>query len=133
LCTWFWERPAPVATNAAVSTYCASPVHAGAWPPSALDASGQYVYDHSDGKILSRFTALLYLNDDFDGGWTTFFTPSPDLGVMNAFPIKPRAGSLLIFPHGDVTALLHEGSPVLAGVKYVVRTEIEFPFDGVRH
>ena len=81
---------------------------AGAWPPSALDAKGHYVYDCSNGKVLSRFTALLYLNDDFEGGWTTYFTPSPDVGVMNAFPVKPRAGSLVIFPHGDVTALLHE-------------------------
>jgi hypothetical protein len=41
--------------------------------------------------------------------------------------------SMLVFPHGDVTALLHEGSPVTRGMKYVVRTEVEFPFDGVRH
>jgi hypothetical protein len=31
----------------------------GAWPPSALDEEGRYVYDGSKGTVLSRYTALV--------------------------------------------------------------------------
>lgn len=45
---------------------------------------------------------------------------------LNAFPVKPIAGSALVFPHGDTRgSLLHEGSPVgLGGGKYVIRTDV---------
>lgn len=34
-------------------------------------------------------------------------------------------GAALVFPHGDASgALLHEGSAVLSGAKYVIRTEV---------
>jgi hypothetical protein len=76
---------------------------------------------------LSRLTFLIYLNDDFDGGHTTFFMPAKDgEGVLNAFPVKPSRGCVLVFPHGTCAAPLHEGSPVLKGCKYVVRTEVEY-------
>lgn len=76
---------------------------------------------------LSRLTFLIYLNDDFDGGNTTFFIPSKEQeGVLNAFPVKPSCGCVLVFPHGTCAAPLHEGSPVLKGCKYVIRTEVEY-------
>jgi hypothetical protein len=76
---------------------------------------------------LSRLTFLIYLNDDFDGGHTTFFMPAKDKeGVLNAFPVRPCRGCVLVFPHGTCAAPLHEGSPVLKGCKYVVRTEVEY-------
>ena len=76
---------------------------------------------------LSRLTFLIYLNDDFDGGHTTFFIPAEEHeGVLNAFPVKPSRGCVLVFPHGVCSAPLHEGSPVLKGCKYVVRTEVEY-------
>jgi hypothetical protein len=40
--------------------------------------------------------------------------------------VVPRAGSVLVFPHGEAKALLHEGSPVTQGVKYIARTEVEY-------
>ena len=78
-------------------------------------------------RQLSRLTFLIYLNDDFDGGHTTFFVPAAEKeGVLNAFPITPVRGGILVFPHGTCAAPLHEGSPVLKRAKYVVRTEVEY-------
>ncbi|KII84771.1 hypothetical protein PLICRDRAFT_146256 [Plicaturopsis crispa FD-325 SS-3] len=109
----------------------------GAWPKSGIDpATGEYLYDASpEGESQwSRLTFLIYLNDDFECGQTTFFLPSPDrVGVMDARPVKPRQGSVLVFPHGDTKgSLLHEGSPVLAGGKYVIRTDVLYTTPGKR-
>ena len=123
----------------------------GAWPQSGLSErlefddnftqrkSAKYVWDESDGKVSSKFTFLLYLNggDEFEGGETTFFIPKGPLnkpdeeksGRMVAFPVKPVQGGVLIFPHGNLDAMLHEGSPVLKGAKYVVRTDVLYPVD----
>ncbi|KAJ7040983.1 hypothetical protein C8F04DRAFT_1219605 [Mycena alexandri] len=99
----------------------------GAWPASALDSTTSppsYVYD-SDPTVYSRLTFLIYLNDDFDGGYTTFFLPSAEHGVLEARPVKPRTGTVCVFPHGAARgSLLHEGSGVTQGAKYVIRTEV---------
>ncbi|BGP57110.1 hypothetical protein JCM8202_000552 [Rhodotorula sphaerocarpa] len=101
----------------------------GAWPASGVDPkTGEYLYDSSpkDKPQWSRLTFLIYLNDSFDGGCTTFFLPSSRPSTLNAFPIKPSQGCALVFPHGDSRgSLLHEGSPVgQGGAKYVIRTEV---------
>ncbi len=100
----------------------------GAWPPSGILADDTYVYDASpEGKKQSSlFTFLIYLNDDFEGGETTFFLPSAREGTLNAYPVRPVMGAVAIFPHGDTTAVLHEGTGVRKGAKYVIRTEIEY-------
>ncbi|KAI0404631.1 prolyl 4-hydroxylase [Xylaria palmicola] len=102
----------------------------GGWPPSGVDPkTGAYVYDASpaSAKQSSLFTFLVYLNDEFDGGETTFFTPSIREGVMNAYPVRPTMGSVALFPHGDAKgALLHEGTGVKKGAKYIIRTDVEF-------
>lgn len=49
---------------------------------------------------------------------------SSAIGVMDARPVKPRQGSILVFPHGETHALLHEGSPVTEGGKFVIRTDV---------
>ncbi|KAI1816965.1 prolyl 4-hydroxylase [Poronia punctata] len=102
----------------------------GAWPPSGIDPrTGAYMYDASpsNAKQSSLFTFLVYLNDEFEGGETTFFTPSTREGVMNAYPVRPTMGSVALFPHGDARgALLHEGTGVRNGAKYIIRTDVEF-------
>ena len=113
----------------------------GAWPSSSEIAASedgttpaQYVYD-ADPKVYSRFTFLLYLNDSFQAGQTTFFVPDPNRdGVIDARPVRPIQGAALIFPHGATEgSLLHEGSPVfpseLEGAKYVIRTEVLYEVD----
>lgn len=117
----------------------------GAWPASGLrratmdpaealagdgchDADGnkvEYVYD-AGGDRRSRLTFLLYLNEDFDGGCTTFFNADPQtVGVVEARGVAPRCGSVLCFPHGEgAGSRVHEGSAVTTGSKYIVRTDV---------
>lgn len=92
------------------------------------DGSGnrvEYVYDAS-GDRRSRLTFLLYLNEDFTGGCTTFFNASPaEVGVVEARGVAPRCGSVLCFPHGEgAGSRVHEGSAVTEGAKYIVRTDV---------
>ncbi|KND92854.1 hypothetical protein TOPH_02899 [Tolypocladium ophioglossoides CBS 100239] len=101
----------------------------GAWPPSGIRPDGTYVYDDSPAgkKQSSLFTFLLYLNDEFEGGETTFFMPAPLEGTLNAYPVRPVMGGVAVFPHGEATgALLHEGTSVREGAKYIIRTDIEY-------
>ncbi|KYK60812.1 hypothetical protein DCS_01950 [Drechmeria coniospora] len=101
----------------------------GAWPPSGLGADGSYVYDDSPAgrKQSSLFTFLMYLNDEFEGGETTFYMPGPREGTLHAYPVRPVMGAVAVFPHGEsLGALLHEGTSVRKGAKYIVRTDIEY-------
>jgi len=100
----------------------------GAWPASGLSNTTppEYVYD-SDPALYSRLTFLLYLNDGFPGGCTTFFTPtSRTTQTLDARPVRPVMGAALVFPHGATAgSLLHEGSGVGENsAKWVIRTEV---------
>ena len=95
----------------------------GAWPGSAIK-DGRLEYD-AYGDRWSRLTFLLYLNDGFDGGCTTFFSPTTTIGTLQARGVVPRAGTVLCFPHGDTAgSLVHEGSEVTTGTKYIIRTDV---------
>jgi Rps23 Pro-64 3,4-dihydroxylase Tpa1-like proline 4-hydroxylase len=64
---------------------------------------------HSDHGISSRvLSALLYLNDDYEGGDINF----PHAGVK----IKPEAGSIIFFPSNFV--YVHEVAAVTKGTRY---------------
>lgn len=110
----------------------------GSWPRSGLDRSrpvgSQYLYDDTtEGAQLSRLTFLIYLNDDFEEGYTTFFMPDARPERLRGVRVEPRIGSVLVFPHGDsVGALLHEGSGVKAGAKYVIRTDVLYERSDVK-
>jgi hypothetical protein len=108
----------------------------GTWPGSGLTPSGKYEYD-AFGDRWSKLTFLIRLNDDFEGGATTYFTPSVDVGFLDGQPVLPPQGSALVFPHGDTAgSLLHEGSAVydtngrLRDAKYVIRTEVLYMVPG---
>jgi len=63
-----------------------------------------------------RWTAIFYLNDDYEGGETVF----PDLSIS----IRGRAGDLLIFRNVDAEGrphpkMLHAGQPVTRGAKWI--------------
>ncbi|KAJ5239311.1 hypothetical protein N7468_003930 [Penicillium chermesinum] len=101
----------------------------GAWPPSGILPDDTYVYDSSppDRRQSSMYTFLLYLNDEFEGGETTFFMPAAREGTLNAYPVRPVMGAVAIFPHGESNgALLHEGTGVRKGAKYIIRTDVEY-------
>jgi len=81
---------------------------------------GQQFKVHVDGPHRrdngerSWVTAIIYLNDDFDGGSTQFLDP---FEIVN-----PETGSMLLFKHRQ----LHQGDPVTKGRKYVMRTDIMY-------
>ncbi len=76
---------------------------------------------HSDGSFYrnererSCYSCLVYLNEDFEGGATTFLT-DPEVAV------QPIRGMALLFQH----PIIHEGSIVTSGVKYVCRTDLMY-------
>jgi prolyl 4-hydroxylase len=79
---------------------------------------GEYFAPHGDQSYpggpgeRSLLTLMVYLNDDFEGGQTAFL----ELDRV----ITPRRGQALLFQH----MVLHEGRPVTAGTKVVLRTDI---------
>ena len=101
----------------------------GAWPGSSVTGSRdrpRYEYD-AFGDRLSRLTMLVYLNDDFEGGETAFFSASDE--SIDVTAVQPLRGAVLFFPHGETTgSLIHEGSSVTARLKFVVRTEVLYTY-----
>lgn len=79
---------------------------------------GEEFRPHFDaGRGVARVrTAIVYLNDDFSGGTTSF----PELGLE----IRPQRGRCIVFDNLDgegrtIPQSLHAGTPVRTGVKYV--------------
>ena len=105
----------------------------GSWPACALDEKGKYIRDAFAGAQRSRLTFLIYLSDGCEGGHTTFYVPRRDASgrvvAIDRRHVKPHAGCVLCFPHGDDRkSALHEGGAVLSGqTKYVARTDCLFP------
>jgi prolyl 4-hydroxylase len=85
-------------------------------------APGQFFRWHRDGAFVrdaderSRFTAMVYLNDDFEGGSTDFDLGDEEVRVM------PERGMVLLFEH----RLRHQGAPIVRGRKYVLRTDVMY-------
>ncbi len=92
-------------------------------PTLLWDASDQY---SESAEVVSRLTVLIYLNDDFSGGHTKFYSPKSERPCASKWDhdvvpsggggdwnehekeedyeglviasIRPRAGSILVFP-----------------------------------
>ena len=67
----------------------------------------------------SFITYMIYLNEGFEGGETSFAETS---ATRRSFQIVPRTGLALFFDH----PLLHKGEPVVRGRKYVLRTDVMY-------
>ena len=98
--------------------------------------AGQRFGRHIDESIASpdgesKFTLLIYLNgqkglqnseEDFVvGGETKFY--SSMYGSRPVLSVPPMEGRLLLHGHGH-RCLTHEGGEVLAGIKYLLRTDV---------
>lgn len=75
---------------------------------------------HYDGRYLrvpeieeSWITILIYLNDDFEGGETSFQDGD----------VKPKKGMAALMTQTNV---LHEAVPVSKGTKYVLRSDVMY-------
>ena len=91
-------------------------------------------YDQLDGDKTLRYSLVMYLNDDCEGGEISFKlsdyedhnkVESPDLDYEVAvknnqidFGVKPSAGSIIIFPSS--APYYHIAHKVKSGVKYMV-------------
>ena len=75
-------------------------------PPYLANTFGPQHMGAIHGRVL---TALVYLNDGFDGGCTTFYAPNED-GTLRARGIVPRAGCVLAFPPGNTATAPHQDS-----------------------
>jgi len=94
-------------------------IHEGTWFEgySLLRYRGGQEYKaHYDGtsSIARIISALVYLNDDYEGGELEF----PNFGIK----IKPEPGMLILFPSNF--AYSHIAHPVLSGTKYALVTWI---------
>jgi hypothetical protein len=72
---------------------------------------GNYYRDHIDvieENPYRYFSIVCYLNEDFEGGRTTF----PDLGHS----VAPGRGKAIVFP----STYVHRAEPVMSGEKYVL-------------
>jgi prolyl 4-hydroxylase len=101
--------------------------------PNNLIMTGKYVsgdsfnlhtdtglfYDRKN-KEKSRYTLLIYLNDDFISGETEFYTEQ----FKKVLTIKPKKGKALLF---DID-LWHKGNTIIEGNKYWIGCEIIGPF-----
>jgi hypothetical protein len=107
------------------------------WTPVGLNERLRlYRYDvgqlfnwHYDGHFSrsngerSMLTFMVYLNDDFEGGATSFSQVDygvPSIGDM--LRITPVKGMALLSQH----PILHRGDAVTAGRKYVLRTDVMY-------
>ena len=77
-------------------------------------------YFERDNGERSQFTFMVYLNDGFVGGGTSFVDPYGRL--FDPFTVIPKKGSALFFYHH----LDHRGDEVTAGRKYVLRTDVMY-------
>ena len=82
--------------------------------------TGKFFGVHTDTgyDINSKYTVLLYLNDDFEGGSTSFYD---DNLTEKLFEIKPVKGRILCF---DID-LFHSGDIVTKGTKLWIGTELK--------
>ncbi len=86
---------------------------------------GQYFAPHTDGYYerdngeRSHLTFMIYLNEGFEGGETTFRCGREPIRVV------PRTGMALVFYH----KLVHAGAAVRAGRKYVIRSDVMYRQD----
>lgn len=90
-------------------------------------SAGQYFDWHQDGEfknnegLISKFTMMIYLNDGFEGGGTSFADIFSSYNFRD-FIVEPAIGKALFFHH----QLSHRGDTIISGEKFVLRTDVMF-------
>lgn len=79
-----------------------------------------FPFERDNGEQ-SYLTLLIYLNDDFTGGETSF-DDSYSVESFDEFMVTPKQGVALFFEHQTH----HKGEPVRSGCKYVMRTDVMY-------
>eukprot|EP00049_Salpingoeca_infusionum_P005511 m.93018 g.93018 ORF g.93018 m.93018 type:complete len:791 (+) comp12994_c0_seq3:163-2535(+) len=141
-----WTRIVPHLETECISVRPCGFGNEGVWVPIRLNECikfgrylpGEKFAPHVDGPWIPRsdetsiMTVIFYLNHDYEGGETQFLekpdslpTTAAEAAQVATAPLlsyKAQVGSVLIFPHD----MLHQGLPVLSGVKHIMRTEIMY-------
>jgi len=113
----------------------------GLWRPEALNpcfrvcrySPGGFFLPHHDGgfdssdTLRSIKTFMIYLNDDFEGGPTRFYSerqPHYHRAVPEhaVYALHPEKGSCVVFNH----CITHDGGELVKGAKYILRTEVMY-------
>jgi len=97
-------------------------------PGDKFEAHMDGEYRRTDGSgHRTKMTVQFYLNDACEGGATTFLDEKEMWRSVNGVEqevqqvaVPPRVGQLLVFQHD----LVHEGSVVKSGCKYVIRSDV---------
>ncbi|MBZ0287412.1 MAG: 2OG-Fe(II) oxygenase [Anaerolineae bacterium] len=95
-------------------------------PGQRFDWHFDGAFERENGER-SFYTVLFFLNDGFEGGETRFRVRDGD-GVKTV-GVQPVTGHALIFRH----EMLHEGSAVSAGRKYILRTDVMYSDSASSH
>ena len=74
-------------------------------------------FDKNNKNRMSYATLNIFLNDDFEGGSTTFY--EKDKSTVK-FVCKPKMGSGAFF----YSQQFHEGNKIISGKKYLLRTDL---------
>jgi hypothetical protein len=82
---------------------------------------------HADGTftcpgrgLISKLTLLIYLNDNYEGGYTTYVC-GDDTSTWDV-PIRPTVGAVVLQDQN----IMHYVPPLLSGVKYAIRTDVMY-------
>jgi len=144
-----WERIYPFVKTLKDLKPCGFGIE-GVWHPysinncfrfSRYDAPSIGFLPHRDAYFIngenkrSIMTLLIYLNDNFENGTTTFYkmhqktrvvgetvTEEMKHGFNKEYIYKPKQGSIVIFEHN----MVHSGDKVINGTKYIVRSDLIF-------
>ena len=81
------------------------------WPNSS------FISEHADGNfsyenLISKYTFILYLNNDFDDGYTIF--------TKDNTIIVPKCGNILVLEQD----IIHKGTAPKNGYKYILRGDL---------
>ena len=87
----------------------------------------------------SMLTVNVYLNTDFEGGRTRFYTSDvkwgavdPDQSKHLVYALEPEAGAACVFPQLPGASLMHDGEEVRGSevqFKYLLRTDVMYRVD----
>ena len=78
-------------------------------------------FERPDGER-SFFTFMIYLNESFRGGGTSFRDDQAFATQYDGVSITPETDMALLFHH----PIVHRGDPVTEGRKYVLRTDVMY-------
>eukprot|EP01087_Luapelamoeba_hula_P020238 TRINITY_DN6878_c0_g1_i1.p1 TRINITY_DN6878_c0_g1~~TRINITY_DN6878_c0_g1_i1.p1 ORF type:complete len:303 (+),score=53.54 TRINITY_DN6878_c0_g1_i1:49-909(+) len=100
--------------------------------PEHRDGCYKRNFVNADGGTIQQrtfLTLLIYLNDECEGGETVFYANNEHCQFLRAsenkpvsVSVTPELGRALVSKHN----ILHKGSVVTRGVKYVARTDIVY-------